>query len=66
MEGYSTKILEASKELTNRERIKLKEMNDGESLDLLTANGNRIEINPDFYAIISVHSPRVTRITPNM
>ena len=58
MEGYSTKILEASKELTNRERIKLKEMNDGESLDLLTANGNSIEINPDFYAVISVHNEK--------
>lgn len=58
MEGYSTQIVETSKELTKKERIKLKEMNGGESLDMLTMNDNSIEINPDYYAVIKVHNEK--------
>lgn len=58
MEGYSTKIVETSKELTKKERIKLKEMNGGESLDMLTMNDNSIEITPDYYAVIEVHNEK--------
>lgn len=58
MEGYSTQIVETSKELTKKERIKLKEMNGGESLDMLTMNDNSIEITPDYYAVIKVHNEK--------
>ena len=58
MEGYSTSIIETSKELTKKERVLLKEMNGGQSLDLLTMNDNSIEITPDYYAVVSVHNEK--------
>lgn len=58
MEGYSTKIVETSKELTGKERVKIKEMADFISLDEATMNGNSIEFTPDYYAIVSVHNEK--------
>ena len=58
MEGYSTSIIETSKELTKKERVLLKEMNGGQSLDLLTMNDNSILITPDYYAVVSVHNEK--------
>lgn len=58
MEGYSTKIVETSKDLTAKERVKIKEMADFMSLDEATAGNNSITINPDYYAIVSVHNEK--------
>lgn len=58
MEGYSTKVIECSKEISAKERVKIKDMGDFISLDDATANEGSIIIKPDYYAKIAVHNDK--------
>ena len=51
--AYSVKILEASAELTTKEKIKLKNTSDSQPLDGATMDGVVI-ITPEFWAILDV------------
>ena len=55
MEDYSATIVECSKELSARERIKIKDTTACTKLDEATQVEDVIII-PDYYAIISVHN----------
>ena len=57
MEGYFAEVLESSIELTNRERIKMKDTSDCVALDKATQEGEVI-ISPDYWAIISIHNEK--------
>lgn len=55
MKGYEANITYSSKELTARERIKLKDTTDALSLDDVTNDGHVI-IEPDIWAEINIHN----------
>lgn len=57
MEGYSVKIQFASKELTAKERVALKDTTGAVSLDEAT-QGAPLVIDPDFYATLDVHNEK--------
>lgn len=57
MTGYSVKITEASRELTAKEKIKLKDTSDAIKLDEATTEGALI-IKPTGYAILDVHNEK--------
>ena len=57
MEGYSVKIQFASKELSAKERVMLKDTTGAVSLDEVT-QGAPVVIDPDFYATLMVHNEK--------
>lgn len=57
MEGYKAVVARASKELTAKEKIMLKDMSDAVKLDDAVKE-QAIVIKPDFYAIINVHNEK--------
>lgn len=56
MNGYTTSILEASKQLTKKESVLLKDLTNAIQLDPATDGDNHVTFKPEFYAIISVHN----------
>lgn len=60
MRNYIVEIVECSKELGLRDKIKLKDLGDATSLDRivdeLAVNGERQLIDVDFYGILNVHN----------
>ena len=54
---FESKIAESSKELTARERIRLKDTTDAIKLDEATSDGEVI-ITPSAYAILAVHNDK--------
>lgn len=57
MEGYSVSIAEVSKELTAKERIKIKDTTDAIKLDEAT-QATEVVIELDFYAILNIHNEK--------
>ena len=57
MEGYSVKIQFASKELSAKERVMLKDTTGAVPLDEAT-QGAPVVIDPDFYATLMVHNEK--------
>ena len=57
MTDYSVSILEASKELTAKQRIQIKDTTDTIGLDKAT-QGEAITIDVDMYAILSIHNEK--------
>lgn len=57
MTGYSVRIEDASKELTKKERVMLKDTSDDVKLDEAT-NGEAIIINPDYYVVLNIHNEK--------
>ena len=55
MEGYKAVVARASKELSAKEKIMLKDMSDAVKLDD-EVKEQAIVIKPEFYAIINVHN----------
>lgn len=55
MNGYKVEIKEASKELSAKERIWIKDTTTAHRLDELTKEG-KIKIDIDFYAVLTVHN----------
>lgn len=54
---FAVQIKETSKELTKKERVKMKDMSNAIKLDEVTADGEFI-FKPYAYAILSVHNPK--------
>lgn len=57
MTGYSVKIVDASKELTKKERVMLKDTSDALKLDDVI-HGEPIIINPDYWVKLMVHNEK--------
>lgn len=57
MTGYSVKIENASKELTKKERVMLKDTSDALKLDDVI-HGEPIIINPDYWVMLMVHNEK--------
>lgn len=57
MTGYEVKIVETSKELSAKERIKLKDTTDAVKLDKAT-QVEAVEIDVDYYAELSIHNEK--------
>lgn len=57
MTGYSVKIGQASKELTKKERVMLKDTGDALKLDEVI-QGEPIIINPDYWVTLMVHNEK--------
>lgn len=57
MEGYKAVVARASKELSAKEKIMLKDMSDAIKLDD-EVKEQALIIKPDFYAIINVHNEK--------
>lgn len=57
MEGYSVQIIHASKELTAKQRVMLKDTTNAVSLDEAT-QGAPLVIDPDFYVTLAVHNDK--------
>lgn len=58
MEGYSAKVIDASIELSAKDRIKLKDLSDAVQLDSAIDEAKEIIIEPDYYAVVSVHNEK--------
>lgn len=57
MNGYSVEIAETNKELTAKERIRLKDTSDAIKLDEATKEGEII-ITPASYAVLQIHNEK--------
>ena len=57
MEGYKAIVERASKELSAKEKIMLKDMSDAQKLDDIVKD-NPFIISPDYYAIVAVHNEK--------
>lgn len=57
MTGYSVKIENASKELTKKERVMIKDTGDALKLDELI-QGEPIIVNPDYWVMLMVHNEK--------
>ena len=57
MEGYNAKVVFVSKDVSAKEKIRLKDTNNAVSLDGATAEGTML-ITPDYYAIVEVHNEK--------
>lgn len=55
MTGYSVKIREASKELTKKQRVMIKDTSDAIRLDS-EVNGDGLLIKPDYFVVLDVHN----------
>lgn len=55
MKDFSVTIVESSKELTPKERVKYKDTSDGIKLDEAT-NDNAVVIDVDFFLVLDVHN----------
>lgn len=58
MEGYSVTVVECSKELTAKERIKIKDISDAIKLDSAVDPESTLEIVPDITATLKVHNEK--------
>ena len=57
MEGYNVTIVKASKELSHKERVRMKDTTNALSLDEVTQDGP-VLIDLDFYAVLNVHNEK--------
>lgn len=57
MEGYETRIIEASKELSKKEAVMLKDTSDCIKLDEALKDG-AITFKPEYYAVVGVHNEK--------
>lgn len=56
MEGYSAKVTYVSKEISAKDKIKLKDTSNAISLDALTQEQEKVLISPSYYAQVDVHN----------
>ena len=57
MEGYNVTIVKASKELSHKERVRMKDTTNALSLDEVTQDGP-VLIDLDFYTVLNVHNEK--------
>lgn len=58
MTDYNVSIKECSKELTNRERIRIKDTSNAVKLDEAANGDSPLVIEPDYYAVLAVHNEK--------
>lgn len=56
--AYEVTILESSKELTNREKIRMKDTTDSVPLDGATQTGEPLIFSPESWAILGIHNDK--------
>ena len=59
MTNYTTSITESSKELSVREKIKLKDLTSAIAIDKVVEPEKPVVIDPDFYAYLSIHNEKL-------
>ena len=59
MTNYTTSITESSKDLSVREKIKLKDLTSAIAIDKVVEPEKPLVIAPDFYAYLSIHNERL-------
>lgn len=59
MTNYTTSIIESSKELSVREKIKLKDLTSAIAIDKVVEPEKPLVIAPDFYAYLSIHNEKL-------
>ena len=59
MTNYTTSITESSKELSTREKIKVKDLTSAIAIDKVVEPEKPLVIAPDFYARISIHNEKL-------
>lgn len=59
MTNYTTSITESSKELSVREKIKLKDLTSAIAIDKVVEPEKPLVITPDFYAYLSIHNEKL-------
>lgn len=57
--NYTTKISESSKELSTREKIKLKDLTTAIAIDKVVNPEKSLVIDPDFYAWVDIHNEKL-------
>lgn len=57
--NYTSKIRESSKELSTRERIKLKDLTSAIAIDKVVEPEKSLVIEPDFYAWVDIHNEKL-------
>lgn len=60
MKNYNVTINEGSKDLTTREKIKLKDLTSAVAIDKVVEPEKPLVIAPDFYAYLSVHNEKLS------
>ena len=56
--AYEATIKFSTKELTAREKIKLKDLSNSQNLDALTQAEGKVIINVDYYVILGIHNEK--------
>lgn len=56
MEGYKVEIAHSTKELTVREKIRIKDLSNAIQLDEATQQEGNVVIDFDYYAILKIHN----------
>lgn len=56
--AYEANIKFSSKELTAREKLKLKDLSNSTNLDALTQAEGKVIINVDYYVILNIHNEK--------
>ena len=59
MTNYTTSITESSKELSVREKIKLKDLTSAIAIDKVVEPEKPLVIAPDFYAYLNIHNEKL-------
>ena len=59
MTNYTASITESSKELSTREKIKLKDLTSAIAIDKAVEPEKPLVIAPDFYAYLSIHNEKL-------
>ena len=58
MKGYEVKIVSATKELTPKEKIQLKDLSNAINLDTATQAEGKVVINYDYHVILEIHNEK--------
>ena len=58
MEGYSVKIIETSKELSAKEKIRIKDFTNARQLDDIIQGDEHFMLDYDYHAIMEVHNEK--------
>lgn len=58
MEGYSVKIINTSKELSAKEKIRIKDFTAASQLDDIIQPGEHFMLDYDFHAVMEVHNEK--------
>ena len=57
MEGYTSRVIDSSRELSAKEKVMLKDISDATQLDSVS-DGNGIVIHPAYYAVVAIHNEK--------